>query len=119
MFFTVIGYSLVSILIFLIYLIKFFQDSTTAKTDRASWIVLILASLLWPITLPISILELKMKHHKFSLDKQASQVILIHLDVKTKKSPERSKPRFHREISYIFHDHETPDTKPNLRSDPK
>lgn len=48
-------------LLFSIYMTVFLRDESTAKTDVASWIVLIVATLFWPITLPISLKELTPK----------------------------------------------------------
>ncbi len=74
------GYSLASSLIFLKYLQRFIQDSTTVNSDKASWIVLILASLLWPISLPLSALERNVKKTKPSFYNCESQIDLIYLD---------------------------------------
>lgn len=67
------GYSLAFSIVFLKYLQRFIQDQTTDNSDKASWIVLILASLLWPISLPMSGLEQKVK-------KTQSQIDLIYFD---------------------------------------
>jgi uncharacterized membrane protein len=39
-------------LVFGILLNAFIKDSSTPKTDVTSWLVLIIATLLWPIVLP-------------------------------------------------------------------
>jgi hypothetical protein len=82
------GYSLTSSLIFVKYLQRFLQDSTTANSDSASWIVLILASLLWPISLPISALERNVQKDKFSFQDSESQIDLIYLDRHSKNFSE-------------------------------
>ncbi len=38
-----------------LYLYLFLRDRTTTLTDKTSWLVLIAATLLWPIVLPISL----------------------------------------------------------------
>lgn len=86
------GYSLTSSVIFLKYLQKFLQDSTTANSDRGSWIVLIIASLIWPISLPISALERNVQKNKFSFQDSESQVGLIYLDCHSKTFSEFSSP---------------------------
>ncbi len=48
-------------LLFSIYMTAFLRDTTTSKGDVASWIVIAIATLLWPITLPISLKELTPK----------------------------------------------------------
>jgi hypothetical protein len=48
-------------LLFSIYMTAFLRDSSTSKSDVASWIVIAIATLLWPITLPISLKELTPK----------------------------------------------------------
>jgi hypothetical protein len=45
--------------IFLLY--RMFSDSECSKTDRASWMVIAIASLFWVIVIPISILEIQSK----------------------------------------------------------
>jgi hypothetical protein len=54
-------YGLIGLLNFGIYLILFMQDCSTPKTDRSSWIVLGVASLFWPVVLPLSCLERRAK----------------------------------------------------------
>ena len=76
-------YGLTSILVFLKYLRRFFQDSTVSRSDRGSWVVLIIASLLWPICLPLSALERHVKKNKVSYSYSESQVNLIHLESET------------------------------------
>jgi hypothetical protein len=86
------GYSLTSSVIFLKYLQRFLQDSTTANSDRGSWIVLILASLIWPISLPMSALERNVQKNKFSFQDSESQVGLIGLDRPSQSFSEFSSP---------------------------
>jgi len=38
-----------------------FSDRECSKTDRASWIVIALASMFWVVVIPISILEIQAK----------------------------------------------------------
>lgn len=40
------------------YLTAFLTDATTPNTDRTSWGMIILASVLWPIVFPISCVDL-------------------------------------------------------------
>jgi hypothetical protein len=49
-----------ALLVFGFSLQAFLRDTSTPKTDRLSWMVLIVASLFWPITLP-SIVRKKLK----------------------------------------------------------
>jgi hypothetical protein len=44
--------------LFSVYLTAFLRDDSTPKSDVASWIVLVIATLFWPVTLPISLKEL-------------------------------------------------------------
>ena len=74
------GYSLIFSLVFLKYLQRFIQDPTTANSDRDSWTVLILASILWPISLPLSALERNVQKTKYSFHYSEAQVDLIYLD---------------------------------------
>lgn len=41
-----------ALLVFGFSLQAFLRDTSTPKTDRLSWMVIIIASLLWPIALP-------------------------------------------------------------------
>jgi hypothetical protein len=49
-----------AVLVFGYSLQAFLRDTSTPKTDRLSWLVLIVASVLWPIALP-SIVRKKLK----------------------------------------------------------
>lgn len=40
------------------WLMLFYLDQSTSKFDFISWIILLIAPLLWPITLPVSSWEL-------------------------------------------------------------
>ncbi len=84
------SYSLTFSFIFVRYLQKFLQDPTTSNSDRASWIVLILASLLWPISLPISALERNIQNRKPSFQSSESQIGLIYIDPYSKNFSEFS-----------------------------
>lgn len=57
----IICYLLVSLTIFGIWLVTFWSDGTTSKTDGLSWIALLVAPLFWPIVLPLSNFELATK----------------------------------------------------------
>jgi hypothetical protein len=46
------------LILFCYWLAFFLSDRTTPKTHLMSWIVLLVASLLWPISAPLAILEL-------------------------------------------------------------
>ncbi|MGC9527731.1 MAG: hypothetical protein ACP5D7_19530 [Limnospira sp.] len=51
------GYVAIAILTFAYFFRGFWRDRSTAKTDRSSWQVLGVASLFWPVVLPLSYLE--------------------------------------------------------------
>ncbi len=51
-------YFSIAAVVFAILFVLFASDRQTSLTDRASWFVLLLATLFWPITVPISLLEL-------------------------------------------------------------
>lgn len=42
-------------------LFRFLGDSTTAKSDRTSWLVIAIASAIWVVAIPLSIMEIKAK----------------------------------------------------------
>ncbi len=54
-------YLTISLITFCFWLVIFWQDNTTPKNHLLSWIVLLIASIFWPIVLPISSWELTMK----------------------------------------------------------
>jgi hypothetical protein len=58
------GYVLIGLVFFAHCLKIFLKDKSTPKTDTSSWIVLGLATLLWPITLPLSYLERQANGHR-------------------------------------------------------
>lgn len=50
-------------LTFTFLLTAFLKDTSTSKTDRLSWMVLLIATLLWPIVVP-SILRKKLRRSR-------------------------------------------------------
>ena len=48
-------------MVFIYWLVVFWQDESTPKKDLVSWLFLIITPLLWPIVLPISSWELSRK----------------------------------------------------------
>lgn len=54
-------YLTVSVTVFLYWLGLFIADKSTPKTHLASWLILLIAPLFWPIVVPISIIELVTK----------------------------------------------------------
>lgn len=65
-----IFYATGAFLVFSLSLRSFFKDSSTAKTDLSSWLVLITATLFWPLVLP-SILRKKFSKPMPELKTQA------------------------------------------------
>ncbi len=53
-----LGYGIISLILFCFWLSLFLRDATTPKTDKTSWLVLLIAPLFWPLVLPIAIWEL-------------------------------------------------------------
>ena len=43
---------------FCLYLVVFLKDGTTQKSNLDSWIYLFIASIIWPLSLPLSCWEL-------------------------------------------------------------
>ena len=54
-------YGVIALILFCFWLSLFFMDKTTPKTDKTSWLVLLIAPLFWPLVLPIAIWELMRK----------------------------------------------------------
>lgn len=65
-----IFYTAGAFLVFSLSLRSFFKDSSTAKTDLSSWLVLIVATVFWPLVLP-SILRKKFFKSMPELNTQA------------------------------------------------
>lgn len=57
----VIGYFLIASIVFLVWFQRFWQDTTTSKTDLISWVALVFGPLFWPIVLPFSLLQINNK----------------------------------------------------------
>jgi hypothetical protein len=57
-------YFLIALAAFGMWFAVFLNDSTTPLNDRASWIILVLASLCWPITVPKSLIKLTTTRHQ-------------------------------------------------------
>lgn len=55
----------------------FLRDETTPKTDLTSWIILTIATVAWPICLPLSCLELLSKE-KSDLSSELSTIESAH-----------------------------------------
>jgi hypothetical protein len=54
-------YATISVTVFCYWLGLFIADKSTPKNHVASWLILLIAPLFWPIVLPVSILELVTK----------------------------------------------------------
>jgi|GEM_PF-3826618 hypothetical protein len=54
-------YSLVSLVVFVTLFGVFWTDGTTPKSDRLSWLLVCIGSLIWFVTVPLSIVELARK----------------------------------------------------------
>jgi hypothetical protein len=54
-------YLTISVTVFCYWLGVFIADRSTPKTHVASWLILLIAPLFWPIVLPLSIIELVTK----------------------------------------------------------
>ena len=78
-------YGSISTLVFLKYLRRFLKDSTVSYSDYASWTVIVIASFLWPISLPLSALERNIQKPQSSRYSVQSQVNLIYLNQENDK----------------------------------
>jgi hypothetical protein len=50
------------------YLASFLMDGTTSNTDLASWMVVLVAAIAWPIVFPLSCAEIYRKSHPVDED---------------------------------------------------
>ncbi|PSB11377.1 hypothetical protein C7B62_05585 [Pleurocapsa sp. CCALA 161] len=54
-------YWIICLMVFVYWFSLFYSDYSTSKLDLISWCVLLIASLFWPIVLPVSSWELSRK----------------------------------------------------------
>jgi len=54
----VIGYFSVSLIVLVVWFIVFWNDTSTSKKDLLSWVALLLGPLVWPVVLPLSLLQI-------------------------------------------------------------
>lgn len=57
----VIGYFLIASIVFLVWFKSFLNDTATSKTDAISWIALVIGPLVWPVVVPLSLLQITSK----------------------------------------------------------
>jgi len=57
----VIGYFSIALIVFIVWFKSFWNDTATSKTDLISWIALIIGPLIWPVVLPLSLLQITSK----------------------------------------------------------
>lgn len=56
-----VGYFFVASIVFAVWFTMFWNDTGTPKNDLISWMALALGPLLWPVVLPVSLLQLSSK----------------------------------------------------------
>lgn len=54
----IIGYFSIALIVFLVWFKRFWNDTATSKKDLISWIALVIGPLVWPIVLPLSLLQI-------------------------------------------------------------
>ena len=52
------SYFSIALIVFLVWFKSFWNDTATAKNDLISWIALVIGPLVWPVVLPVSILQI-------------------------------------------------------------
>jgi len=52
------SYFFIALMVFLVWFKSFWNDTATAKNDLISWIALVIGPLVWPVVLPVSILQI-------------------------------------------------------------
>ena len=58
-----------------IWLSAFLKDESTPKTDVASWVVVLIATLIWPLAVPLAIRERYSKHPDLPLLESSLDVV--------------------------------------------
>lgn len=54
----IIGYFSIALIVFFVWFKSFWNDTATSKKDLISWIALIIGPLVWPVVLPLSLLQI-------------------------------------------------------------
>jgi hypothetical protein len=54
----IVGYFSIAFIVFCTWFKSFWNDTATSKKDWKSWIVLLMGPLLWPVVLPLSMLQI-------------------------------------------------------------
>ena len=57
----IICYFLIASIVFLVWFKRFLNDTATSKKDGISWIALVIGPLMWPVVLPLSLLQMTSK----------------------------------------------------------
>jgi Na+/proline symporter len=57
----IISYFSIALIVFLVWFRSFWHDTATSKKDLISWIALIIGPLVWPVVLPLSLLQITSK----------------------------------------------------------
>ena len=57
----IIGYFSIALIVFLVWFKTFWNDTATSKKDLISWIALVIGPLVWPVVLPLSLLQISNK----------------------------------------------------------
>ncbi len=57
-----ISYFSIALMVFLVWFKSFWKDTATSKKDVISWIALVIGPLVWPVVLPVSILQITSKN---------------------------------------------------------
>ena len=66
----IIGYFSIALIVFFVWFKSFLNDTATSKKDLISWIALIIGPLVWPVVLPLSLLQLTSKKSVVQTAKQ-------------------------------------------------
>lgn len=62
---VLVFYSVAAITVFCAWFKLFIEDTTTAMDDYRSWLILTTASIAWPVTIPIALIELLLKEDDY------------------------------------------------------
>lgn len=54
----ILGYLLIASIVFLVWFLHFWNDTSTSKKDLISWVALLFGPLFWPVVLPLSLLQI-------------------------------------------------------------
>ena len=68
------AYFSIALIVFFVWFKSFWNDTATSKKDLISWIALVIGPLVWPVVLPLSILQITSRKSVVQADKSEQNI---------------------------------------------